>query len=141
MSLLFVVVQFAALVAIFLTGPLFAAHPILLVVEGLGLLVGVWAVLAMGLFNFNITPDPKRSAELVTRGPYALIRHPMYTSLLLLTLPLLIDSFSFLRLIFWLILLVDLVFKLDYEEGLLQDKLPGYRDYMSRSKRLLPFIY
>ena len=141
MGLIFVLVQFAALGAIFLTGPMLASHLGLLLIEGAGILLGVWAVLAMGLFNFNITPNPKSTAELVTRGPYALIRHPMYSALLLMTLALLIDSYSLLRLIFWLILLIDLVFKLDYEEGLLQGKLPGYRAYMTRSKRLIPFLF
>ncbi len=124
-----------------LTGPLFPASLWLLAIEAAGILLGIWAILAMGIGNFNITPDVKRNGRLVTAGPYALIRHPMYTALLLTTLPLIVNSFSLFRLGLWLLLLIDLVLKLKYEEGLLRQALPGYGAYMERSYRLIPFVY
>jgi protein-S-isoprenylcysteine O-methyltransferase Ste14 len=140
-STFFVFVQFLCLGLIALTGPLFPRNLLLLAVELLGFGLGAWAVLVMGIGRFNITPEPLEDSRLVTRGPYRLIRHPMYLALLLVTLPLVITAFTPFRLATWLALLVDLLLKLNYEERLLAEKLVGYPDYMRRSFRLLPYLY
>lgn len=140
-SLLFVIVQFACLGLIALTGPLFPSNAVLLVLELLGIGLGIWAILAMRIGNFNIMPDPLKHSQLVTSGPYRMIRHPMYLAILLTTLPLIIYSFDLFRLAIWLVLLIDLIFKLVYEENLLSEKLVGYDRYIERSFRLFPYIY
>ncbi len=140
-SLLFVIVQFACLGLIALTGPLFPSNAVLLVLELLGIGLGIWAILAMRIGNFNIMPDPLKHSQLVTSGPYRMIRHPMYLAILLTTLPLIIYSFDIFRLAIWLVLLIDLIFKLVYEENLLSEKLVGYDRYIERSFRLFPYIY
>lgn len=140
-SLLFVLVQFGTLGLIALTGPLIPSNVWLAAVELAGIVLGVWAVLTMRIGNFNITPDVKHDSRLVTGGPYALIRHPMYTALLVITFPLLIDRFNLFRLAVWVTLLIDLVLKLNYEEGLLKNAHPAYSEYMKKSYRLIPFLY
>jgi protein-S-isoprenylcysteine O-methyltransferase Ste14 len=124
-----------------LTGPLFPSNAVLLVLELLGIGLGIWAILAMRIGNFNIMPDPLKHSQLVTSGPYRMIRHPMYLAILLTTLPLIIYSFDIFRLAIWLVLLIDLIFKLVYEENLLSEKLVGYDRYIERSFRLFPYIY
>lgn len=140
-SILFVAVQFVCLGLIALSGPLIPSNPALLVLLLLGLGLGVWAILAMRIGNFNIAPDPLARSQLVTSGPYSKIRHPMYLALLLVTIPLVINSFDPLRFSIWLILLIDLLLKLNYEEKLLVVKLAGYDQYRKRSYRLIPFVY
>jgi protein-S-isoprenylcysteine O-methyltransferase Ste14 len=139
--MIFVIVQFACLGLIALTGPLFPDNILLLAVEALGFAIGAWAILTMGLGKFNVTPDPLESSRLVTRGPYRLIRHPMYLALLLVTLPLLAAYFTIARAVIWLALLIDLLFKLNYEENILTLLLQGYGEYKQKSYRLIPFIY
>jgi protein-S-isoprenylcysteine O-methyltransferase Ste14 len=134
-------VQFLCLGLIAITGPLFPVNALLVAVELLGLGLGIWAVLTMGLGNFNVAPDPLRWSRLITHGPYRLIRHPMYLSLLLVTLPLVAAEFSTLRLVIWLVLLANLLLKLNYEENLLAARLAGYREYQQQSYRLIPFVY
>lgn len=95
----------------------------------------------MRFFNFNITPDVKIDGYLVERGPYAFIRHPMYTSLITICLALVANDFSWPRLAIFVLLIIDLAIKLRYEEGLLSSHYTQYRDYMARTKRLIPFVW
>ena len=136
-----VAIQLLSLGLIALSGPLFAANPALLMLEGAAGLLGLWAIGTMGVGNFNVTPDVKHQARLVTGGPYRHIRHPMYTALLMGSLSLVLDAFSLLRLALWLVLFVDLLVKLNYEERLLSQDLEGYSTHMQRTKRLIPFLY
>ena len=140
-SLLFVFVQIISLGLIGVTGPLFAANKFLLFVEMIGLFLGVWAVLIMKPGNFNITPDPLSWSKLVRGGPYRFIRHPMYLALLLTTLPLIIDRFNYLRLLFWVTLLIDLLLKIIYEEKILVAEVNGYENYLKGTYRLIPRVY
>ena len=136
-----VAIQLLSLGLIALSGPLFAASPALLLLEGAAGLLGLWAIGTMGVGNFNVTPDVKQRARLVTGGPYRYIRHPMYTALLMGSLSLVLDAFSLLRLALWLVLFVDLLVKLNYEERLLSQDLEGYSTHIQRTKRLIPFLY
>lgn len=138
---MYVAIQFACLGLILLTGHLLADHLLLLAIELLGIGLGIWAILSMRIGNFNITPDPFKWSRLVTRGPYRYIRHPMYLALLCTTLPLVIDDFNLFRLAAWMVLLIDLLLKLQYEEKLLVYALEGYDHYVQQSARLIPFIY
>jgi protein-S-isoprenylcysteine O-methyltransferase Ste14 len=136
-----VAIQFACLGAIVLTGPILASHPLLLAAEFAAVLLGVWAILTVQIDKVNVVPDPRPNAELVRRGPYRWIRHPMYAALLLGTLALVLAAPSPLRWGLWLVLLVDLLIKLHYEEGLLRQHFSGYAAYMAESKRLIPYIF
>lgn len=141
LSPLFVVIQFAALGGILATGPLVAPAPWLLALQAGGLALGAWAILTVGVGRVSILPNPRASARLVTGGPYAAIRHPMYTGLLLFTLALVLAAPSGLRAGLWLLLLADLLFKLEYEERLLKAKFPEYGEYAAHTRKLLPYVY
>lgn len=140
-SLTLVAVQFCCLAAIALTGPIFARQPMLLVIELLGIGLGLWAIVAMRPFNFNITPDVKVEGYLVERGPYVWIRHPMYASLILIGLALVVAHPTPLRWTILALLIIDLVVKLRFEEGLLSAHYETYAAYMQRSKRLIPYVW
>ena len=117
-----------------------ASRPIYLGLELLGVALGLWALVTMTLRNLNILPDIRTGSQLVTHGPYRFIRHPMYSALLLVTIALVLDTYSTERLIIWVILAVDLWLKLNYEEQLLKKHFGEYRDYQKQTKRLVPFL-
>jgi protein-S-isoprenylcysteine O-methyltransferase Ste14 len=135
-----VAVQLTCLGLIALSGPLLASRPALFALEAAAGTLGIWAIWTMRPGNFNVTPDLKPGARLVTTGPYRLIRHPMYTALLLGSLALVLEAPAPLRIALWLILLIDLLIKLNYEERLLVRDLAGYAEHRKRTKRLLPFV-
>ena len=140
-SIFFVFIQLLTLGLIGLTGPIFADNPFLLIIEWIGLGLGFWAVMVMKPGRFNIIPDPRSNSTLIRGGPYRLIRHPMYLALLVTTLPLVLDHFTPFRLLLWIILLIDLILKIHYEEMLLQAGLRGYENYRRISYRLIPYIF
>ncbi len=138
---LLVSIQAFCLLVLFASGRPLAHDLPLAILEIAGIALGLWAMAVMGRRNINITPLVKRDARLVTGGPYAWIRHPMYAALLLAAWPLVIDQYSLLRLSAGLILTVDLLVKLRFEEHLLRRRFAGYDDYMKTTKRLIPFIW
>lgn len=141
MKHLFVFIQFAGLAYVFMTAPFFCHSPFLLTIEITGIIVGFWAIFTMRIDNLRIYPDIKENAKLVTAGPYKLIRHPMYLAIFLTILPLAIEYFSWIRIIVSIILFVDLIFKLNYEEALLKENFVDYKTYKIKTFRLFPFIY
>ena len=140
-SVILVVVQFACIIFILMTGPAIAQNIFLFLIELSAIALGIYSILVINIHNIFVFPDVKSGAKLVMKGPYHFIRHPMYSAVLLFSLTLLIDRFNFYRLIVYLILLVNLLIKLHYEEGLLQNKFPEYREYKKRTKKLIPFVY
>jgi len=107
----------------------------------LSILLVFWAIATMKKSKLSILPEPALHATLITNGPYRFIRHPMYTAILLGSVGLLIHQFTWLRLAIVIALAIVLVVKLTWEERMLLQKFETYRDYMQRSKRLLPFIF
>jgi len=90
----------------------------------------------------NLTPEtePVPEAQLVTRGIYEFVRHPIYLglSLVLMAVPLLSRN--------WLVALVVFALAIGYFEGKarveerkLRLRFPRYREYAATVPRLLPF--
>jgi protein-S-isoprenylcysteine O-methyltransferase Ste14 len=104
------------------------------------LALAAWAIKVMRLGHFNILPAIKDGAILITHGPYRYIRHPMYASILLAGLGLLIITFSWLRLLAFLVLWLVLYLKLRIEEKLLAQHFPGYSSYTKRSRMFFPWF-
>ncbi len=137
----YVIVQFVSLGVLLVAGTIAITDlPDILLLSG-GLLLGIWAFLALRRSHFRITPTLDPRAHFVTSGPYKFIRHPMYASLLLLGLGCLAMEATPLRMLAWIILLVDLLLKLEFEEDFLLTRFAGYRAYTRKVKRLIPFIY
>lgn len=136
-----VFIQFATLAYVILTTSWFQMPWWVIGITIMSGILAIWAIGTMQLDNLKVTPSPGEEARLVTHGPYKVIRHPMYTSLIILMTPLVIAEFSLLRLFLGLLLLADLVIKLQYEERLLSEKFPQYKSYRQGTYRIVPFLY
>lgn len=100
-----------------------------------------WAMAVMRLGNFNVVPYPVVNGNMVTAGPYRVIRHPMYTSIFIFVFALLAGQFDYLKLIISIVLVTGLVIKMIYEEALLCNHFTDYRAYMQKTKRVIPFVW
>src|SRR5262252_4976485 len=90
----------------------------------------------------SATVQVVESQRVISTGPYALVRHPMYASafLYLVGTPLALGSYSGLAPIAAMVPL--LIWRLLDEERLLTRQLPGYADYRTRVRhRLVPFVW
>ena len=101
----------------------------------------LWAIIIMQKSKLSILPEPSANATLITKGPYRFIRHPMYTAILLGSVGLVINQFTWLRLAIVIALAIVLLIKLNWEEKMLLEKFDAYKEYMKHSKRLVPFIF
>ena len=140
-SYVLVGVQFACIMAFLVSGPWIALQAWFFALELLGILLMTWAILTMRVTKVNVFPEVGAGSRLVTNGPYRWIRHPMYTALLLITLALLCESFSYWRGFWWILLGADLVAKLSAEERFLGAVYDDYEAYRSRTWRLVPWIF
>ena len=106
-----------------------------------GVAIGLAAVAVNRPSNFNIRPELRAGAQLVTRGIYRCVRHPMYLSvMLLMAAALAVDPRPW-RFALWATLLAVLLAKLVREERYLTSAFPAYAKYATRTARLLPGIY
>lgn len=118
-----------------------AATAVGLTMLALGVAMLVTAAVALGgaLTPF---PAPKRDGDVVDRGVYRLVRHPMYGGGLLLALGWTILFASVVSLVFTTLLAVFLDLKSRREERWLVERLDGYEAYRRATpRRLLPFVY
>ncbi len=105
----------------------------------IGLFIAISARIALG-GNWSARVTLKENHELIERGPYRLVRHPIYSGLLLMILGTAIvvgQVGSFVVLAFCSF---GLWVKLRREEALLTKHLPGYSEYMRRTRALIPFV-
>ena len=89
-----------------------------------------------------VRDQSERGHELRDAGLYGLVRHPFYTGFILFCIGMALWLQSYATLIVGLLPLTALIGRIYAEEKILQETLPGYREYMSRTRnRLIPFIY
>lgn len=106
----------------------------------LGAIFGISGTLVLGRGR-TIFPEPLSQARLVRSGIYGIVRHPLYTSVILLSLAWALWWRSFPGLALALATIGFLDAKARHEERRLHLKFPDYESYSRRVKRLLPWIY
>lgn len=117
----------------------------LTLVLGLPLFLSGSVLVLVGLANLgrNLSPlpHPKEDAQMVETGAYKIVRHPIYSGIILGATGYALFTTSLLALILSLILFVFFDLKSRREEKYLAGKFSQYADYQQRVKKLIPFIY
>lgn len=105
-----------------------------------GAALAAGAVLRLGN-NLTALPYPKDDSTLVEQGPYAIVRHPIYSGLIFGAFGWGLWLHSWLTLGFALALLILFDLKLRREERWLCERYPGYAAYQGRVKKLVPWVW
>jgi protein-S-isoprenylcysteine O-methyltransferase Ste14 len=83
-----------------------------------------------------------RGQTVVSTGPYHIVRHPMYTAMLVFTVGTSLLLGSWYGILSGLVLMILLARRAMLEEHTLRAELPGYAAYMGQVKyRLIPYIW
>jgi protein-S-isoprenylcysteine O-methyltransferase Ste14 len=134
-------VQYICLIWLLAFNKWFSDSFLLLGLQVAGIITAFWAIYEMSKSRLNITPTPLSGAVLIQSGPYKLVRHPMYLSLILVFVPMLIYNFNLTGGIIFLVFFVNLILKMLHEEKLLLSFFDAYKTYSDKSWRLIPFVY
>lgn len=141
-----IVTPFVLALGLFFLGRYFGSYQGTPITRGVGAAItclGLIAYTASHLYlrkNWSMAASIKEGHVLITGGPYRVVRHPMYSSMILVVLgsglladnSLMIVSTVFLGLVYYL--------RARKEEEFLGQEFPGYRDYVKRTKMLVPWL-
>ena len=106
----------------------------------LGALVAGVGVLNLGR-NLSPLPEPKSDTKLVETGLYGWVRHPIYSGLIMGCFGWGLYNHSLLTLLLAVGVFIFFDIKARREERMMAARLAGYRDYMQRVRRFIPYIY
>ena len=111
------------------------------VVTLLGLLTMLWARKTLDK-NWSANIVLKEDHELITTGPYAFVRHPIYTGLILMVLGVVLYVNTLAFTIFFILFFFGAYYKAKKEEKLLISHFKErYVEYKKSVKVLIPFVF
>lgn len=113
-----------------------------IVVFAAGLAIRWYSIVHLGRF-FTVNVAIASDHRLIDTGPYRYVRHPSYTGALMALLGLATCLANWASLLFMMFpVLAVFLWRMHVEESaLLQAFGTRYRDYMNRTKRLIPSVY
>jgi protein-S-isoprenylcysteine O-methyltransferase Ste14 len=74
-------------------------------------------------------------------GPYRFIRHPIYTTVLLLVWSSVMGHPSLTTLIVSLLMTIVTIIRVVTEEQFLRERYPDYPEYARATRRMIPFLF
>lgn len=120
------------------TNPTRASIGLVLLVLGLGF--AVWARLHIGR-NWGTPMTQKLEPELVTSGPYRLVRHPIYSGILLAGIGTAV-ALDWIGLVIVVLVGTFFIYSAGVEERYMTSRFPStYPAYRAGTKMLIPFVF
>ncbi len=116
----------------------FTAHGSGVALVGAGLALAIWARVHLGS-NWSGTVTVKQGHELIRSGPYAWVRHPIYTGLITALIGTAVASGTVHAAVGLLIITASLMRKSRAEEEFMRQTFPGeYQRYSAEVPALIP---
>ena len=110
----------------------------LLVALGMGIVYRVFKENSFASATIGISEDQR----VIATGPYAVVRHPMYSGAAAYTIGMALALGSYWGLLASVLVVLGLVWRLFDEEAMLASGLLGYREYCARTRwRLVPRVF
>jgi protein-S-isoprenylcysteine O-methyltransferase Ste14 len=106
----------------------------------LGTVIALIAAINLGK-NLTPLPKPKENAELIQRGLYRFVRHPIYFGVIVLSFGWGLIQQSFLVWLYVVIIAIFFDIKSRKEEQWLVERFSTYADYQGRVRKLIPWVY
>lgn len=91
--------------------------------------------------NRTVYPEPRPGSQLVRHGIYRYVRHPLYSSVMLLAVAWGFWRHSLTALTVTLVLILFLALKARNEEKRLLQRFPDYAAYRKTTRRFLPWLF
>jgi protein-S-isoprenylcysteine O-methyltransferase Ste14 len=106
----------------------------------IGIGFAVWARVYLGR-NWSPRPAVKEHHELVTTGPYAYVRHPIYSGIMLAAFGTALTS-SIFGIGMFIFISITFALRMNKEEKIMLELFPEqYPEYQKHTKRLVPFVW
>ena len=129
----------AAIAYLLFSGNLLARSPFVIAAQVSAVALSVWARRSFQAAQFSIHAEP-RDGVLLARGPYRLIRHPMYAAALAIAWSGILAHISTVNLIIGGGVTAVTAVRIVIEEGGLRERYPGYPAYARATKRIIPLV-
>ncbi len=139
-SILGYVLMLAGLLGLVGTYNLFSPSLPVIVMQAGAVALMVWARVTFGRRSFHLAASATEGG-LVTTGPYAYIRHPIYTSVCLFIAAAVAAHWSLLALAMGCLVFTGAFMRIFSEEAALSARYPEYRDYAAKTARMIPFVF
>lgn len=99
-----------------------------------------WAVWTLRFLDRNVS-ILAQARDVVDRGPYKWVRHPLYLGEIVSSLGIALAANSYVAIGLWLALCGLQAYRAFREEQVLMSALPAYRSYRNRTAALLPGVF
>jgi len=135
-ALLFVI---GAVVLLAATRSLFSSSVVVIAAQLLAVGIMMWARRSFPEKSFRVDAIP--SAEtVIRRGPYRLIRHPMYSAALLFIWAAVLSHLSIWTVAIGVVVTIIAALRVVFEERFLRDRYPEYAAYARVTKAIVPHV-
>jgi protein-S-isoprenylcysteine O-methyltransferase Ste14 len=118
---------------------LFGHQPIAIAIQIGAAALMVWARMTFGMRSFHAAANPT-AGGVVSSGPYAYWRHPIYSAVIYFLWAGAVDHRSVVAAGCAALATAGAILRMIFEERLLAGRYPEYRAYMARTRRVIPFL-
>jgi len=140
-SLLGLVAAVAGLIGLISREELFDRNAITIGLQVCAFAFMVWARITFGMRSFHAAANPTEG-ELVTRGPFAFVRNPIYAAVILFAWAGVGAHLGLVSVALGLLVLAGMLVRIFSEERELQARYKDqYTAYRQRVKRLVPLVF